>query len=199
MTDRSTARTGDLRSTGNGRLTVGNASAGVTHVKRALTVSILLACGSLSCTTDATTTRDVSGWSIYRNAKYGYQIAYPDGYVLWETGREGERDGRSIRIGLKDYAALTPVLEVQVHPERSLYERSAGGELRDMQVEVMDIDLAGLPARQVEFRFKTTGDLAFVEIHRDDALFLFHAAAGLREFEGTVWWKIVSTFQLQRG
>lgn len=167
-------------------------------MRRALTVSVLLSCAWLGCASPrSTTSRDESGWSIYRNAKYGYEIRFPAGYELRATGREGERDGRAIRIGWKEYAAITPALHVTLDPTNSLYEVTAGEELKERRAQVIDIELDGKPARRVEFRWKATGDLAVVEIHGHGVLFQFHAQPGLQELEGTVWWEIVSSFRFQ--
>lgn len=167
-------------------------------MKRAVTVSVLLICGCLGCASPRPpTSRDESGWSIYRNAKYGYQIGYPEGYELRVTGREDERDGRTIRIAWKEYAALTPALHVTLDPTSSRYEVTAGKGMKDMRVEVVDTEIGGRPARQVEFRWRATGDLAFVEIHREGVLFQFDASPGLREFGGTVWSEIVSSFEFR--
>ena len=29
---------------------------------------------------------DIAEWQIYRNAKYGYEIRYPEGFEAWPTG-----------------------------------------------------------------------------------------------------------------
>lgn len=169
--------------------------------KAALVYSVLLICGSSGCTPPPPSlSRDESGWWIYRNAKYGYRIGHPEGYELWATGPEGERDGRSIRIGIENYAAPTPVLDVVLGPAVRIYETLAAGKPpKDMRVEVRAIEMGGGPARLVEFRWKSTGDLAIVEIHGPDVLFQFHAQPGLREFRGTIWWQIVSSFQFDYG
>ena len=163
-------------------------------MKRTLTAT-LLACGSLGCASQRTTPPAEPGWSIYRNAKYGYEIAYPDGYEVRPARREGERDARRIRIGLKEYAAPTPVLDIELDPADSFYELGRRKTLKDMRLEVVDLELGGRPARQVVFRWVSTDEIAFVEIHQEGALLRFQAPPGLEKFEGTVWWKIAFSFE----
>ncbi len=163
---------------------------------RAAAVVVILLMGLLGgCAEEATTRRDDSGWWIYRNTKYAYEIAYPDSFELWETGTEGRRDGATIRVARKEYTAPAPVLDVWVVERESLLEKLAGDEPVDMTVTVIDVEVSGRPAKQAEFRWKANGELAFVELEFEDALFRFHAAPGLREFEGTVWWDVVSSYR----
>lgn len=163
--------------------------------KRLLLLAMVSSLGAACSPEGSTTVRGESGWWVYRNAEYGYQISYPEEYDLWPTGPEGQRDGASIRIVRKNYAAAVPALDVVIDPEDSLREMVAETEPVDMTVEVTDVDFGGRPGKQLELRWKANGELAFVELSLDGVTFVFDAAPGLVEFEGTVWWEIVSSFR----
>ncbi len=141
--------------------------------------------------------RLMPGWHLYSNNKYGYQIEYPDGYDLWETGTEQERDGAMIRIGLHEYEAPTPVLDVEVEPRRPLEKfPTLGTQIKDRSVSIEDIVLSGLQAREADYRWTATGELEFAEIYLNGVIFRFTALSGMPDFHETEWWTIISTFRL---
>jgi hypothetical protein len=163
--------------------------------KRLLVLAVVSSFGAACSPEGPSTVRGESGWWVHSNAAYGYQISYPEEYDLWPTGPEGQRDGATIRIARKNYAAPVPVLDVVIGPEESLREKVVDVDLVDMTAEVTDIDLGGKPGKQLELRWKANGELALVELSLDGVTFVFDAAPGLHEFEGTVWWEIVSSFR----
>ena len=138
-------------------------------------------------------------WHTYRNAKYGYEIGYPSGFEVWPTGPAGERDGRAIRIGRREYAAPVPVLDIRVQTQAPAVEPPVDAELPDMDVTVGEVKINGVRATEVTYRWKTTGDIAFVNLHLRDAFIEFHAQPGLRDVRETVWWRIISTFSVRDG
>ncbi len=152
------------------------------------------------CAGEASTTRQLSsGWQLYSNYKYGYEIAYPEGYGLWETGVEGNRDGATLRIGWLEYEALTPMLDVRVEPRTAANEFAVlGMQAQDLSLSVEDIVLNGQPARQAVYRWRESGKLALVEINSQGVLFRFQASPATGEFEGTEWQQIISTFRFTR-
>lgn len=137
---------------------------------------------------------DSSDWQVYRNARYGYEIRYPNGFELWPTGPVGERDGRAVRIALREHAAPVPVLDVRVLSETAA-EPWAAADLPDMDVALADVEVNGVRSIEVTYRWKVNGDIAFVDWHVQDTLIQFHAQPGLRDVRETVWWKIISTFR----
>ncbi len=153
-----------------------------------------------SCAPQAATRRQIdTGWTVYSNSKYGYEISYPQGYDLWETGLEGERDGASIRIGLTEYQALTPMLDVEIEPRMGTDEFArVPADLKDLRLQVEDIQLGGAAAKQAEYHWVQDGDLAFVEINLEGVLFRFAAGPGMRELRNTPWWEIISTFRFTK-
>lgn len=161
---------------------------------------LLLSTLAYGCAGKASTTRQLSsGWQLYSNHKYGYEIAYPEGYGLWETGEEGNRDGATIRIGWLEYEALTPMLDIQVEPRTAANEFPVlGMQPQDLSVSVEDIALNGQPARQAVYRWLEGGKLALVEINSQGVLFRFQASPATGEFEGTEWQQIISTFRFTR-
>ncbi len=161
------------------------------------TLAFLILC---SCTPQAATRRQIdAGWTVYSNSKYGYEISYPEGYDLWETGPEGERDGASIRIGLTEYQALTPMLDVEIEPRMGTDEFArVPADLKDLRLQLDDIELGGAAAKQAEYRWVQDGDLAFVEINLEGVLFRFSAGPGMRELRNTPWWEIISTFRFTK-
>ncbi len=158
------------------------------------TLAFLMLC---SCAPQAATRRQIaSGWTVYSNSKYGYEISYPEGYDLWETGLEGERDGASVRIGLKEYQAPTPVLDVKIEPRTGTDAFDLlPADLKDLRLQLDDIQVSGAAAKQAQYRWVQDGDLAFVQINLDGVLFQFSAGPGMREFDGTPWREIISTFR----
>ncbi len=157
-----------------------------------LTVLVFTGCAKEE---NAQTTHN-SGWYTYRNNEYQYEIQYPDGFDLWPTGPEGERDGKAIRIGLFEYAAPTPVLDIQIRPTKSWEDAPIGAEINDMIVTIDDVDVNGLAGKQVEYRWESSEELLIVELYLDDVLFNFQARSGsdTYDFQDTEWWEIVNTF-----
>jgi len=162
---------------------------------RAFGVLAVLLCG---CSLQAAP-RVHPDWQFYFNRKYGYQIEYPAGYDLWETGLEGEQDGARIRIGLHEYQAVTPALDVLILPETAAARfPPLGMQPVDLTLRVQDIDLNGLPARRAEYRWKANGRLAYMDIEMDRVVFQFMAGPETRDFYATDWWSIIQTFRFAR-
>jgi hypothetical protein len=164
--------------------------------------SVLLALFALcGCSTGIPTTlQPESTWSTYVNDKYGYSIQYPQGYDLWATGREGARDGATIRIGLKEYEAPAPVLDIQIEPRTPKDQfPSLPIQLSQMTASVTEVQLKGIPASIAEYRWKVTKELAFVEVYYAGVVFRFTAASGLNDFQETPWWAIITTFRFREG
>jgi hypothetical protein len=138
------------------------------------------------------------GWHVYRNEKYQYEIQYPEGYDLWETGPEGERDGATIRIAPKDFAAPIPALGVHVYPQISVQERLeelSALEQSDIVTSVGDVEVNGLSGKQIAYRWQSNGELLMVELFLGDVYFRYEASAGTEDLQGTPWWEIISTFR----
>jgi hypothetical protein len=140
---------------------------------------------------------DLAEWQIYRNAKYGYEIRYPEGFEAWPTGPAGERDGRAIRVGRKERSAPAPILDIQLNLTMPTLKSLADAELRDMDVAVVETDMNGIPAREITYRWKINGEIVFVELYFRDVSIVFHAQAGIHDARNTIWWKIISTFHFK--
>ncbi len=136
-------------------------------------------------------------WRVYRNATYGYEIDIPSGFEVWPTGPAGERDGRSIRIGRREYAAAAPVLDIRVQKQRPTVDPLADAEFPDVNTTVDCVEINGVRGTEVTFRWVANGDIAFVELHLGDALIEFHAQPGLTDMRETLWWRIISTFRFR--
>jgi hypothetical protein len=157
---------------------------------------LIMCAPALLCACAPASLRYEAGEYIYHNRRYDYEIRYPDGFDLWATGPEGRRDGRSIRIALKDHAAPTPVLDIQVYPRAPAPSPPPGYQLVDLTVAVAEVVVAGRSGEQVEYRWKESGDLAFFEVYLDGVYFTFQAGPGVRDIRDTAWWKIISSFRL---
>jgi hypothetical protein len=138
-----------------------------------------------------------SNWHTYKNTRYSYEIQYPDGFELWATGPEARRDGASIRIAFKEYAAPAPVLDIHVARGMTEAGRLPETGTADLAVTVEDVELNGVRSRQVTYRWKQNGEILFVELHQPNVLFRFEAAAGLEDVRDTIWWQIMSTFRFR--
>ena len=167
-------------------------------MKMLCAVLVMAAGALLGCAPNRATTPQ-PGWHLYHNSKYGYEIQYPDGYGLWETGLEGQSDGQSIRIGWEEYQALTPMLDVQVEPRLAPGDfASLPARPEDLRVEVDDIQVNGLTAKLAQYYWKETGDLAFAQVSLRGVAFRFSASPSMRELRGTPWWSIISTFRFTK-
>ena len=147
---------------------------------------------------DALPANPAATWNTYSNAKYGYEIRYPDGFELWPTGPKGRRDGARIRIALAQHQAPAPVLDVYVGQGVGDTGHLPEAGLRDLDVAVEEVEVGGAPAREVTYRWKENGEIAFVEVRQPNVLFRLAAGPGLGDFAGTTWWRIVSTFRIRR-
>jgi hypothetical protein len=169
-------------------------------MKRALLTILLALCilGGCSRASPTTVPRE-PGWATYTNSKYGYEVQYPPGYEVRETGPEGARDGASLRVGYKEYEAPTPMLDIQVAPKTPPEGFPTLGEWKDMTVSVSDVVVNGLAAKEAEYRWEANAELAFVEVWLDGVVFRFMASAGLQDFYDTPWWQIIASFHLREG
>ena len=135
--------------------------------------------------------KDTSEWQVHRSEKFGYEIRYPQGFEAWLTGREGERDGGAIRIGLKEFAAAAPMLDVSVGTRMARGLPPNPPQLNTLE---RDAVINGVRFREITYRWKANGEIAFVELRHSTALLVFHAPAGTQNLHGTVWSAIMSTF-----
>ncbi len=169
---------------------------------KCLAIAISLAATILCACAPAvrTTVQAAPGWTLYRNSKYGYEIQYPEGYDLWETGPENARDGASIRIGLKEYQALAPMLYVQIEPRSEAADfPNLPASSADLRIEMSDVAVNGVAAKQAAYYWTQNGNLAFVQINMQGVLFRFSAGPGASRFHNTPWWAIISTFRVTAG
>lgn len=58
-------------------------------------------------------------WQTYANDKYKYEVQYPDSYELIVTGPKNDRDGKTVRIALKEITRLHGI-DIEIHPGMSL-------------------------------------------------------------------------------
>jgi hypothetical protein len=153
-------------------------------------ILILCACGRAK----PPTLQYDSGWYTYRNHKYGYEIRYPDGFDLWETGEARSRDGANIRVAIKEFAAPALVLDISVESNVPLKEVSPSTD-DFFTVSSDPVEINGLPGERIKYHWKSNGELAFIEIHVDRASFRFDAGPDPGDFYATPWWQIISTFR----
>ncbi len=73
----------------------------------------------------------------------------------------------------------------------------ANAELREMDVRVIETDMNGIPAREITYRWKTNGEIVFVELYFRGASIVFHAQSGIHDARKTIWWRIISTFRFK--
>jgi hypothetical protein len=135
-------------------------------------------------------------WTTYSNAAYGYEILFPAEFEARPTGPEGERDGRSLRIARKEYAAPVPVLDLYVGSNAVSPDRRPEGTPRDMERETMESHIGVTPSTVTTLRWKATGEIAFMQISAPGVVFILQPGAGVKNVTGTIWWDIVSSFRL---
>ena len=115
---------------------------------------------------------------------------------MFPTGAEGQRDGSTVRVALQGYAAPAPVLDVRVGPAAA-HDGLPETAVPDLTVASVDADINGLRLRQVTYRWKSNGEIAFVELRGPNVILQFQAGAGLVEVRDTIWWHIMSSFRLR--
>jgi hypothetical protein len=153
-------------------------------------------CSSLA----ASATTPKPGWTLYSNAAYGYEIQYPDGFVLYPTGPEERRDGASIRIAIKDHQAPVPVLDIRVSPRTPESEFPDAYVLSpDLTSKSATVTIGGAQAEELTLRWKRNDEIAFVEIFLDGVIFQLAAEPGMTDFRASEWWNIISTFRFTAG
>jgi hypothetical protein len=138
------------------------------------------------------------GWKTFRNEKYRYEIRHPERVEVRKTGREPERDGATIRLAFREYEAPTPVLDIRVSPRIPEEKFPAlGSDVPGLTLTTDDVVVGGKPARLAQYRWKTSGDLAFAEVYLRGVVFSFDSNSGVRDFRETEWWTMVSTFRIR--
>lgn len=156
-----------------------------------LLVSFVSGCVAAGRISDA---RTDSTWHTYSNARYNYTMLYPDGYEVYPTGSDSTRDGRTFRIVVKERSASLEYVNVQVYPRVAFETTPPPASTAHADVEIQRVRINGLSARQVNVREKATGQLAEVLLYRDGVRFNYQAGVEVRDFRGTMWWRIVSSF-----
>jgi hypothetical protein len=134
---------------------------------------------------------DGANWQVYRNSTYRYEIRYPVDFELRPTGPEGERDGATIRIGRKNYAAPRPILDIDVTGGKP----DAPVQAADMTAMVDTVDIGGVPAHRRILRWKESGEIAYVVIGIREAKLVFAANGGLKSGLDAPWDAIVGSFR----
>lgn len=135
-----------------------------------------------------------SEWQTYRNALYGYELRHPDRFEVMPTGPEDKRDGRSIRVGQRDYAAPTPVLHVYVGEASESIGAALSGAA-DLTASTDPVDVAGKRGRRTVYRWRVNGDIFMVDVRAPGVVLILETGAGTREIGGTVWDQIISSFR----
>jgi hypothetical protein len=150
----------------------------------------------LAANQDSPVPTATSEWQVHRSETFGYEIRYPPGFEVWLTGREGERDEGTIRIGLREFAAPAPVLDISVGSRMRTGLPAIPPTLDVVERRVV---INGAGFRELTYRWQENDDVAFVELRHPRALMIFDAPAGTRDIHGTVWWSIMSTFRFLNG
>jgi hypothetical protein len=135
-------------------------------------------------------------WQTSRNLKYGYEIRFPANFEAWPTGPKGERDGRTIRIARKEFAAAAPVLDIRIRAENDMARSRSDFESPELKLTREQLVINHAPAVQITGRWSVNDEVAFVDLFIGKALIEFQAPPGLHSIDDTVWWEIISTFRL---
>lgn len=134
-----------------------------------------------------------STWHTYSNSEYAYEIRYPGECELHPTGSDSTKDGRTIRIRIRDRSAALERLDMQVYPRVPF--TIAPPATKHVGVEVRDVMLNEVKSKLIEIRFKATGQLAEATLYREGVRFSYQAGVETRDFQKTVWWQIASSFR----
>lgn len=149
------------------------------------------------------------GKQRYVNDLYGYELTYsPSQFEVLLTGRKGERDGAQLSVVYRDYAALTPRLEIQVHPRVSKEEffkvlNYAYADFKPEQFVVSQGVLTGTPvivwqARNAGNVGENLGKILQLDLYREGTVLRFRPpptlGCGIEALFGTPWWQVIESF-----
>jgi hypothetical protein len=95
----------------------------------------------------------------------------------------------------KEFAAPVPVLDISVGSRRG---RGLPMSPPGLNVVEREAVINGTHFRELTYRWKENGEVAFVELQHSRALLHFDAPAGTQNIHATVWWSIMSSFRLLR-
>lgn len=135
-------------------------------------------------------------WHTYRNTRYGYEVRHPPGTEVIEVGPPQQRDGRSIVVRRRDYAAVAPNVHIDFVGDGSGSAPAPEGPLRDLEVGVAEVAVGGERGRRVEYRWKANGEISMVELRLPRFRLRYAAQAGVHDPYWTPWWRIVTSFRV---
>ena len=147
-------------------------------------------------------------WQVYKNDKYKYEVHYPGSCQVIITGPEKERDGRKVRIAVKNTARMHGI-DIEIHPRMSLdrlMSQIKAHELSKLErgpvtmttklhkITWQKTRINGVPAVKMQARFTENSELFMTSIVMDRVVFTAHLwrDAGLDE-KGAE--QIISTFK----
>jgi peptidoglycan LD-endopeptidase LytH len=138
------------------------------------------------------------GWQQYTNEKYGYSLRYPLGFEVFATGASGVRDGRTLRIGRRDYSAPAPILDLDLSALSSGHRAWIESRHPAYSVKSQPTKINGLAGTLREIRHEPGGELAWVIVDLGRANMILSVSTELQDYRSSEWWQIVSSFSMTR-
>lgn len=133
--------------------------------------------------------------TLYTNHKYNYEIRCPYNCIVLATGKEDEKDGRTIRIVMKETALPIPVLDIRVSPLMPEKEfNKMVKELRAYQEYLQsseEVEIDGKKGRKVIIKWRSTGKLAMAMVWSEGVYFCYTANYYMPH---EVWYGIIRSF-----
>ncbi len=133
--------------------------------------------------------------SLYTNHKYNYELRCPYNCIVLATGKKDEKDGRTIRIVMKETALPIPVLDIRVSPLMPEKEfTKMVKELRAYEEYLQsseDVEIDGKKGRKVTIKWRSTGKLAMAMVWSEGVYFCYTANYYMPH---EVWYGIIRSF-----
>jgi hypothetical protein len=161
---------------------------------RYVMVSIVLSLALQPCCAERP---EFEGWHGYTNEKYGYSLRYPPSFDVHATGPSCARDGRTLRVRKVAHSAPTPVLDIDLTEPESKHQAWTESRHPAYSRRSQRIEIGRMPGTVWEIWHEPSGELAWVIVDLGKATMTLALSAELRDYRGSDWWQVISSFDMR--